>query len=327
MIKKFLNRSVEFANKFKFLKEDLSEFIATITSEPGNISEPGTPLSADNFNEIQKNCVYDIIATHRVETDNNVYTVNLPGIEDFGVYENLKLIVYLPSSNTGGTGKTFIELKDDTTIVSTVEVKKKNSDGLNVSLENLDLLKGAYARFKYEGDIWVLTQQANAMTVKEGNITRHNSLLDIPTMQDNASVVDEARKDANTKKIYICVSDTPAVSGPDPSFELMSVWDNRKQIENLFTATTLYEGDTVGSVTHEDISQYDFVFFEFTGYGLVPIHRFIPVSVWLLTGSTYEINSDDANKNSGLAKISNTETSATGYSCHLYKIIGYKIRG
>lgn len=257
MIKKFLNRSVQYANKFLFTKDDASTFTATIEAQPGTISETGTPLSADNFNEVQKNCVFSLVATHRIESENSIYTVDLSGITEFGVFEGLKLLVYMPTSNTG---LSKIELKDDSTLVSTVEIKKKNSDGLNVSLDSLDILKGAYVTLKYESGLWVLTNQANAMNVKQGNIIIHNSENDLPTMQDNSSDYLDERQDSVTGKMYICTNKdgSAAVANPTSDFEEISVWQNAKQLETLskenFNRTVLFSGShsTTGILTLND---------------------------------------------------------------------------
>lgn len=68
------------------------------------------------------------------------------------------------------------------------------------------------------------------------NIILHNDTLDSPTMQDNTSAYFDLRKDSVSGRNYICINKngSPAVALPTSDFELESVHDNRKQIENLY---------------------------------------------------------------------------------------------
>ena len=82
----------------------------------------------------------------------------------------------------------------------------------------------------------------------EGNIVKHNSTGDILTMQDNASNHLDERLDSVTGKMYICTNPagSVAVANPTSDFELMSVWDNRKQIETLSGAVLYNPSSTSG---------------------------------------------------------------------------------
>jgi len=172
MIKKFIDRSVQYANKFLFTQDDDTTFTATIEAQPGTISQAGTALEAANFNAIQKNCVYSLTSTYEALTDYNYYTVDLTGIEDFGLFEGLKLQVYIPAVNSAGTGRSFLKIYDEDTLVDTVEVYKKDSDGLNTALESYELCIGKYAELQYTGGVFILTKLPSLPEQNEDNIEK-----------------------------------------------------------------------------------------------------------------------------------------------------------
>ncbi|HBJ79719.1 MULTISPECIES: phage baseplate protein [Fusobacterium] len=95
----FENMSVEFPERYRVTREDGTVEIQTIQFDPGTIYSKGTEESAENFNTVQKNCIYNIVGTHKMEGVLEIFEGTIEGIDKFGMFD-LNLIMIPTETNT-----------------------------------------------------------------------------------------------------------------------------------------------------------------------------------------------------------------------------------
>lgn len=84
-------------------------------------SQIGTTLTAQIMNDLQKGLVHTLNATRTAGTNKDIYEVTLSGIEEFGVFDGLKLLVRIDGENQfedvflklGGTEYQIHQLKNN----------------------------------------------------------------------------------------------------------------------------------------------------------------------------------------------------------------------
>ena len=84
-------------------------------------SQIGTTLTAQIMNDLQKGLVHALNATRTAGTNKDIYEVTLSGIEEFGVFDGLKLLVRIDGENQfedvflklGGTEYRIHQLKNN----------------------------------------------------------------------------------------------------------------------------------------------------------------------------------------------------------------------
>ena len=84
-------------------------------------SQIGTTLTAQIMNDLQKGLVHTLNATRTAGTNKDIYEVTLSGIEEFGVFDGLKLLVRIDGENQfedvflklGGTEYRIHQLKNN----------------------------------------------------------------------------------------------------------------------------------------------------------------------------------------------------------------------
>jgi hypothetical protein len=92
-IKKFQDLQVEHPQRYEVTDNAGTENLKTIKFSPGKVYQEGTKETAVIFNNIQKNGLYTVIGTRVIEGAEEIYDVELEGLEEFGMFDiNLQLI-------------------------------------------------------------------------------------------------------------------------------------------------------------------------------------------------------------------------------------------
>ena len=84
-------------------------------------TQVGTTLTAQIMNDLQKGLVHTLDTTRTVGTNKDIYEVTLTGIEEFGVFDGLKLLIRIDGENQfedvflklGGTEYQICQLKNN----------------------------------------------------------------------------------------------------------------------------------------------------------------------------------------------------------------------
>ena len=84
-------------------------------------TQVGTTLSAQVMNDLQKGLVHSLDTIRTVGTNKDIYEIALPGIEEFGVFDGLKLLIRIDGENQfedvflklGGTEYQIYQLKNN----------------------------------------------------------------------------------------------------------------------------------------------------------------------------------------------------------------------
>ena len=84
-------------------------------------TQVGTTLTAQIMNDLQKGLVHTLDTTRTVGTNKDIYEVSLTGIEEFGVFDGLKLLIRIDGENQfedvflklGGTEYQIYQLKNN----------------------------------------------------------------------------------------------------------------------------------------------------------------------------------------------------------------------
>ena len=84
-------------------------------------TQVGTTLTAQIMNDLQKGLVHTLDTTRTVGTNKDIYEVTLTGIEEFGVFDGLKLLIRIDGENQfedvflklGGTEYQIYQLKNN----------------------------------------------------------------------------------------------------------------------------------------------------------------------------------------------------------------------
>ena len=92
-IKKFQDLQVEHPQRYEVTDNAGPENLKTIKFSPGKVYQEGTKETAVIFNNIQKNGLYTVIGTRVIEGTEEIYDVELEGLEEFGIFDiNLQLV-------------------------------------------------------------------------------------------------------------------------------------------------------------------------------------------------------------------------------------------
>lgn len=103
-IKKFQDLQVEHPQRYEVTDNAGTENLKTIKFSPGKVYQEGTKETAVIFNNIQKNGLYTVIGTRVIEGTEEIYDVELEGLEEFGIFDiNLQLVAN--SKNTTNSPK------------------------------------------------------------------------------------------------------------------------------------------------------------------------------------------------------------------------------
>ena len=194
-------------------------------------SQIGTTLTAQIMNDLQKGLVHTLNATRTAGTNKDIYEVTLSGIEEFGVFDGLKLLVRIDGENQfedvflklGGTEYQIHQLKDN--LLDKVDkgiLKDKKEYLLNFKNNSFALS---------DSTLYGLQKD----TALEGN-----RLAEIIGMEFGGNIQDTGNKvkgkfyfDNVTKFYYECIADTNLTYNDVTKFRAISNKPLSDKVEGL----------------------------------------------------------------------------------------------
>ena len=217
-------------------------------------SQIGTTLTAQIMNDLQKGLVHTLDTTRTAGTNKDIYEVILSGIEEFGVFDGLKLLIRIDGENQyddvflklGGVEYPIYRVKENS-------VRKLDKGVLKDKKEYL---------LNYSNNSFVLSDSTLYGTTA-GTSLEGNRLAEILGIEFGGNIQDTGNKvkgkfyfDNVTKFYYECIADTNltyndvskfrAISNKPLSDKLEDLYEvipgvlNANQISG-FTSATLYK--------------------------------------------------------------------------------------
>ena len=201
-------------------------------------SQIGTTLTAQIMNDLQKGLVHTLNATKTTGTNKDIYEVALSGIEEFGVFDGLKLLVRIDGENQfedvflklGGTEYQIHQLKNN--LLDKVDkgiLKDKKEYLLN-----------------FKNNSFVLSD-STLYGLQKGTALEGNRLAEIIGMEFGGNIQDTGNKvkgkfyyDNVTKFYYECIAGTNLTYNDVSKFRAISNKPISDKVENLFSSENTY---------------------------------------------------------------------------------------
>jgi hypothetical protein len=195
-------------------------------------TQVGTTLTAQIMNDLQKGLVHTLDTTRTVGTNKDIYEVTLTGIEEFGVFDGLKLLIRIDGENQfedvflklGGTEYQIHQLKNN--LLDKVDkgiLKDKKEYLLN-----------------FKNNSFVLSD-STLYGLQKGTSLEGNRLAEIIGLEFGGNIQDTGNKvkgkfyyDNVTKFYYECIADTNLTYNDATKFRAISNKPILDKIENLF---------------------------------------------------------------------------------------------
>ena len=195
-------------------------------------SQIGTTLTAQIMNDLQKGLVHSLNATRTTGTNKDIYEVALSGIEEFGVFDGLKLLVRIDGENQfedvflklGGTEYQIHQLKNN--LLDKVDkgiLKDKKEYLLN-----------------FKNNSFVLSD-STLYGLQKGTSLEGNRLAEIIGIEFGGNIQDTGNKtkgkfyfDNVTKFYYECIENTNLTYNESSKFRAISNKPISDRLENLF---------------------------------------------------------------------------------------------
>lgn len=199
-------------------------------------SQIGTTLTAQIMNDLQKGLVHTLNTTRTAGTNKDIYEVTLSGIEEFGVFDGLKLLVRIDGENQfedvflklGGTEYQIHQLKNN--LLDKVDkgiLKDKKEYLLN-----------------FKNNSFVLSD-STLYGLQKGTALEGNRLAEIIGMEFGGNIQDTGNKvkgkfyfDNVTKFYYECTENTNLTYNDSGKFRAISNKPISDKVENLSKTET-----------------------------------------------------------------------------------------
>lgn len=97
----------EYIGGEKYTITDAGDGKSIISFSPDTVLKEGTPVGAEILNEMQKNGVYSLVGTRNISGQKEIYTCNIEGIVEFGLFD---IILIMTPNITNTTQNIFIDL-------------------------------------------------------------------------------------------------------------------------------------------------------------------------------------------------------------------------
>ena len=194
-------------------------------------TQVGTTLTAQIMNDLQKGLVHTLDTTRTVGTNKDIYEVSLTGIEEFGVFDGLKLLIRIDGENQfedvflklGGTEYQIYQLKNN--LLDKVDkgiLKDKKEYLLN-----------------FKDNSFVLSD-STLYGSQKGTALEGNRLAEILGLQFGGNIQDIGNKtkgnfyyDSVTKFYYECIEDNSLTYNDSGKFRAISNKPLSDKVENL----------------------------------------------------------------------------------------------
>lgn len=200
-------------------------------------TQVGTTLTAQIMNDLQKGLVHTLDTTRTVGTNKDIYEVTLTGIEEFGVFDGLKLLVRIDGENQfedvflklGGTEYQIHQLKNN--LLDKVDkgiLKDKKEYLLN-----------------FKNNSFVLSD-STLYGLQKGTALEGNRLAEILGLEFGGNIQDTGNKvkgkfyyDNVTKFYYECAADTNLTYNDATKFRAISNKPISDRVANLYKTKIL----------------------------------------------------------------------------------------
>ena len=195
-------------------------------------TQVGTTLSAQVMNDLQKGLVHTLDTIRTVGTNKDIYEVALTGIEEFGVFDGLKLLIRIDGENQfedvflklGGTEYQIYQLKNNT-------FEKIDKGILKDKKEYL---------LNFKNNSFILSD-STLYGSQKGTALEGNRLAEILGLQFGGNIQDIGNKtkgkfyyDSVTKFYYECIEDNSLTYNDSGKFRAISNKPISDKVENLF---------------------------------------------------------------------------------------------
>lgn len=199
-------------------------------------SQIGTTLTAQIMNDLQKGLVHTLNATRTSGTNKDIYEVMLVGIEEFGVFDGLKLLIRIDKENQyddvflklGGVEYPIYRVKENS-------AKKLDKGVLKDKKEYL---------LNYSNNSFVLSDSTLYGTTV-GTALEGNRLAEILGIEFGGNIQDTGNKvkgkfyfDNVTKFYYECIENTNLTYNESSKFRAISNKPISDKVENLYNIET-----------------------------------------------------------------------------------------
>ena len=199
-------------------------------------SQIGTTLTAQIMNDLQKGLVHTLNATRTSGTNKDIYEVMLVGIEEFGVFDGLKLLIRIDRENQyddvflklGGVEYPIYRVKENS-------AKKLDKGVLKDKKEYL---------LNYSNNSFVLSDSTLYGTTV-GTALEGNRLAEILGIEFGGNIQDTGNKvkgkfyfDNVTKFYYECIENTNLTYNESSKFRAISNKPISDKVENLYNIET-----------------------------------------------------------------------------------------
>jgi len=199
-------------------------------------TQVGTTLTAQIMNDLQKGLVHTLDTTRTVGTNKDIYEVTLTGIEEFGAFDGLKLLVRIDGENQfedvflklGGTEYQIHQLKNNL-------LDKVDKGVLKDKKEYL---------LNFKNNSFVLSD-STLYGLQKGTSLEGNRLAEIIGMEFGGNIQDTGNKvkgkfyfDSVTKFYYECIENTNLTYNESSKFRAISNKPISDKVENLYNIET-----------------------------------------------------------------------------------------
>ena len=144
----------------------------------------GTTITANIMNELQKGLVHSLETTKKIELGKEIYEIDLNGIDEFGLFESLKLLLEIKSGNQ--TNNVFIRMKNKEYQI------QKNQGGTLENLEVDDLKTNEKYFVEFNGTQFVIINILNYATEQKNGIAKIYSETESESVADKVKEVIKA---------------------------------------------------------------------------------------------------------------------------------------
>ena len=195
-------------------------------------SQIGTTLTAQIMNDLQKGLVHTLDTTRTAGTNKDIYEVILSGIEEFGVFDGLKLLIRIDGENQyddvflklGGVEYPIYRVKENS-------VRKLDKGALKDKKEYL---------LNYSNNSFVLSDSTLYGTTV-GTALEGKRLAEIIGLEFGGNIQDVGNKtrgrfyyDSVTKYYYECIADTNLTYNDVSKFRAISNKPLSDKLEDLY---------------------------------------------------------------------------------------------
>ena len=194
-------------------------------------SQIGTTLTAQIMNDLQKGLVHTLNATRTSGTNKDIYEVMLVGIEEFGVFDGLKLLIRIDIENQ--YDDVFLKLGGVEYPIYRVKENSARKLDKGVLKEKKEYL------LNYSNNSFVLSDSTLYGTTA-GTALEGNRLAEILGIEFGGNIQDTGNKvkgkfyfDNVTKFYYECIADTNLTYNESSKFRAISNKPISDKVENL----------------------------------------------------------------------------------------------